>query len=331
VPEGAIEDGDVARVAAREEATATFDPGLTQQYTKVLKRVINKDGQFNVRRVGRTWRDWHPYLSLISAPWPLFFGVVAAAFAIINTLFAVLYWAVGLEHLKNADAPTAALRFLNAFFFSAHTLTTVGYGNMWPVGPAANAVAAAESLCGVLGFAIATGLLFGRFSRPSARFGFSDTMVVAPYRGATSLQFRVVNRRSNNIIDLEARVLLMLVEESHASARRKYLPLFLERPSVLFLPLTWTVVHPITPDSPFFGKTAADLERMQAEVLIVLKGFDETFGQTVHARFSYRYDEILWGAKFALAFEVEDSGDLRIEVDKVSVTEPAELPETAAG
>jgi inward rectifier potassium channel len=321
-----MEDGNVAGVAAPEETAAPFDPGLTQQYTKILKRVINKDGQFNVRRVGRTWRDWHPYLSLISAPWPVFFGFVAAAFAIVNTLFAGLYWAVGLEHLKNADAPTAALRFFNAFFFSAHTLTTVGYGNMWPLGPAANAVAVAESLCGVLGFAIATGLLFGRFSRPSARFGFSDTMVIAPYRGATSLQFRVVNRRTNNIIDLEARMLLMLVEESHSTARRKYVPLTLERPSVLFLPLTWTLVHPIAPDSPFFGKTAADLERMQAEVLIVMKGFDETFGQTVHARYSYRYDEIVWGAKFALAFEVADTGDLRIEVDKVSVTEPAELP-----
>jgi inward rectifier potassium channel len=326
-----MEDGDVAGAAATEEAAASFDPGLTQQYTKVLTRVINKDGQFNVRRAGRTWRDWHPYLSLISTPWPIFFGLVAAVFAIVNTVFAALYWAVGLEHLKNSDAPTEGLRFLNAFFFSAHTLTTVGYGNMWPIGPAANAVAAVESLCGVLGFAIATGLLFGRFSRPSARFGFSDTMVIAPYRGAASLQFRVVNRRTNNIIDLEARMLLMLVEERHDAARRKYIPLPLERSSVFFLPLTWTLVHPITPESPFFGKTAADLERMQAEVLIVMKGFDETFGQTVHARYSYRYDEIVWGAKFAMAFEVADGGELRIEVDKVSAIEPAELPEAARG
>jgi len=319
-------DGHLAESAAEQRTDTTFDPGLTQRYTKVLKRVINKDGQFNVRRVGRTWHDWHLYLFLISAPWPLFFGLVAMAFAIVNTLFAGLYWTIGLDHLKNADAPTAALRFLNAFFFSAHTLTTVGYDNMWPVGPAANTVAAAESLCGVLGFAIATGLLFGRFSRPSARFGFSDNMVVAPYVGGTSLQFRVVNRRTNNIIDLEARMLLMLVEEKHNTARRKYVPLALERASVLFLPLTWTVVHPITPGSPFFGKTAADLEGMQAEVLIVMKGFDDTFGQTVHARYSYRYDEILWGAKFATAFEVDDDGELRIEVDKVSATEPAELP-----
>jgi inward rectifier potassium channel len=302
-----------------------FDPGLTQQYSGALKRVINKDGHFNVRRTGRTWRDWHPYLFMISTSWPLFFLLVTTAFLIVNTLFAVLYAAIGIENLKNAEAPTRALSFLNAFFFSAHTLTTVGYGNMWPVGPAANFVAVFESLVGVLVLAIATGLLFGRFSRPSARLGFSQTMVVAPYLAGAALEFRVVNRRTNNIVDLEARMLLMQVEVCDGKPQRRYLQLDLERPSVLFFPLTWTVVHPIVEKSPLFGKTSQDLERMQAEVLILMKGFDETFGQTVHARYSYRYDEIAWGAKFTSAFEVEESGDLRIEVDKVSDTQPVSL------
>jgi inward rectifier potassium channel len=186
-----------------------------------------------------------------------------------------------------------------------------------------------ESLSGVLGFALATGLLFGRFSRPSARFGFSKTMLVAPYKGGTSLQFRLVNRRTNNIVDLEARLLLMQVELCGGKMERKFLQLDLERSSILFFPLTWTVVHPITRSSPLFGKTAADLEAMQAEVMILLKGFDDTFGQAVQARYSYRYDEITWGAKFARAFEVEESGDLLIEVDKVSAIEPAELPKLA--
>jgi inward rectifier potassium channel len=303
-----------------------FDPGLTQQYTGVLKRVINKDGQFNVRRTGRSWRDWHPYLFMISASWPVFFSLVLAVFLTLNLLFALAYCAAGIENLKNAEAGSPALSFLNAFFFSAHTLSTVGYGNMWPIGAAANFVAVLESLVGVLGFAIATGLLFGRFSRPSARFGFSTSLLVAPYMGGTSLQFRVVNRRSNNIIDLEARVLLMIVEVCDGKPQRRYLPLTLERPSVLFFPLTWTVVHPIAEGSPLLGRTPQDLEQQQAEVLIMMKGRDESFGQSVHARYSYRYDEIVWGARFASAFELEDNGDLRIEVDKVSLTMPAELP-----
>jgi inward rectifier potassium channel len=305
---------------------ARFDPGLTQQYTGVLKRAINRDGQFNVRRTGRKWEDWHPYLFMISASWPLFFLLVMAAFLVLNILFALAYYAVGLEHLKNAEAPTALEGFLNAFFFSAHTLSTVGYGNMWPIGAGANLIAVLESLVGVLGFAIATGLLFGRFSRPSARFGFSDSMLVAPYMGATSLQFRVVNRRSNNIIDLEARVLLMLVELCDGKPQRRYVPLTLERQSVMFFPLTWTVVHPIADGSPLLKMTAKDLKQAQAEFLILMKGHDESFGQSVHARYSYRYDEIVWGARFTTAFEVEDNGDLRIEVDKVSLTMPAALP-----
>jgi inward rectifier potassium channel len=303
-----------------------FDPGLTQQYTGVLKRVINKDGRFNVRRTGQSWRDWHPYLFMISLSWPLFFLLVMAAFLVINFVFALAYSAVGVEYLKNAEGSNAAASFLNTFFFSAHTLTTVGYGNIWPVGTAANLVAVLESLVGVLGFAIATGLMFGRFSRPSARFGFSTSMLVAPYMTGTSLQFRLVNRRRNNIIDLEARVLLMFVEANDGKPQRRYMPLTLERPSLLFFPLTWTVVHPITEGSPLLGKTRQDLEQLQAEVLIMMKGHDESFGQSVHARYSYRYDEIVWGARFATAFEVEADGDLRIEVDKVSLTTPAELP-----
>jgi inward rectifier potassium channel len=306
--------------------TPQFDPGLTQKYTGVLTRMINRDGQFNVRRTGQSWRDWHPYLFMISRSWPVFFLLVMVGFLIINAVFALAYLAVGIENLKNAEGPTAEASFMNAFFFSAHTLSTVGYGNIWPVGTAANLVAVLESLVGVLGFAIATGLLFGRFSRPSARFGFSNSLLVAPYMGGTSLQFRVVNRRRNNIIDLEARVLLMTVENCDGKPERRYLKLDLERPTVLFFPLTWTVVHPIGDDSPFLGKTAQDLERLQAEVLIMMKGYDESFGQTVHARYSYRYDEIIWGARFATSFEVEKNGDLRIEVDKVSLTTPAELP-----
>jgi inward rectifier potassium channel len=303
----------------------TFDPGLTQQYIGVLKRAINRDGQFNVRRTGVTWRDFHPYLFMISTPWSVFLGIIAVLFVFTNVIFASLYISIGIEHLKGAQAPSSWSQFLNAFFFSAHTLTTVGYGNIYPSGPGANIIAIVEALLGLLSFAIATGLVFGRFSRPSARIGFSKTMLVAPYGGGSSLQFRIVNRRSNNLIDLEARLLLMTVELVNGRLQRKYAPLELERPTVLFFPLTWTIVHPLDERSPLNGKTAEDLERLQAEILIMIKAFDDTFGQTVQARSSYRYDEITWGARFTPAFEIDADGELRLEVDKVGSVEPAPL------
>jgi inward rectifier potassium channel len=303
----------------------TFDPGLTQRYTGVLKRAINPDGQFNVRRTGLTWHDFHPYLYLINASWSVFMGSVVLGFLIANLGFGLLYMWIGIEHLKGAEAPSTWSQFWNAFFFSAHTLTTVGYGNIYPRGPAANSVAVLEALLGLLSFAIATGLVFGRFSRPSARIGFSKTMLVAPYMGGRSLQFRIVNRRSNNLIDLNAQLLLMTVDQADGTLQRKYARLELEREHVLFFPLTWTIVHPIDEKSPLYRKTAQDLERLQAEILIMIKAFDDTFGQTVQVRYSYRYDEIVWGAKFTPAFDVEPNGDLRLEVNKVGSVEAVPL------
>jgi inward rectifier potassium channel len=303
----------------------SFDPGLTQKYTGALNRAINPNGEFNVRRTGVTLRDVHPYLFLISSSWTGFSLIVLGAFITTNLLFASLYLAIGIDHLKGAEASTAGLRFLNAFFFSTHTLTTVGYGNVWPSGPMANAIAALEALAGLMGFAIVTGLVFGRFSRPSARIGFSENMLVTPYGDGSSLQFRVVNRRNNNLLELNAKLLLMTVEQVNGRMQRKYAFLELERDQVIFFPLTWTVVHPITPNSPLFGKTAADLADAQTEIMILIKGFDETFGQSVNARRSYRHDELIWGGKFSPAFEVDENGDLQLEVGKVGSFEPVEV------
>jgi inward rectifier potassium channel len=294
-----------------------FDPGLTQKYTGNLRRVINKDGTFNVRRKGATWRDFHPYLHLIDMGWVPFFGVLFMGYLVVNTLFAVAYFELGPGQLQGGDASTEAGRFFNDFFFSAHTLSTVGYGSISPKSMGSNIVAAIESLVGVLGFAVATGLLFGRVSRPSAKIGFSETMLVAPYQGMQSLQFRVVNRRRNDLMEIEARVLLMTVEQKDGQPERRYRQLKLEREQVLFLPLTWTIVHPIDGDSPMAGLTAEDLERLQVEVMILIKAYDDTFSQTVLARYSYRYDEIRWNQQFAPAFSVDSEGDLVLELQKV--------------
>src|SRR5689334_20263509 len=160
----------------------SFDPGLTQQYAGSVRRIIERDGGFNVQRKGGKWRDFHAYLHMINMPWPLFFGVLLSGYLLVNTLFALVYYALGPGQLQGEDQHTNLARFLVGFFFSAHTLTTVGYGSIAPKALAANIVAVLESMVGVLGFAVATGLLFGRVSRPSAKIGFSDTMLIAPYQ-----------------------------------------------------------------------------------------------------------------------------------------------------
>jgi inward rectifier potassium channel len=298
-------------------AKPTFDPGLTQQYTGTLRRAINKDGSFNVERRGTDWRDIHPYLFLISLPWPSFLVLVFATYLAVNTIFAALYYSLGPGHLLGGDAPDKIGRFLNAFFFSAHTLTTVGYGNIAPKSVPANLYAVIEALFGLLGFALATGILFGRFSRPSARIGFSENALVAPYEGRTSLQFRILNRRPNALMEMEATVILMLVEGEVGKQKRTFQSLTLERATVDFLALTWTVVHPIDESSPLFGKTQEEAERKQAEVIVLIKGFDETFSQGVRARYSYRFDEIVWNAKFTPAFEFDTTGTMVLNIDKV--------------
>jgi inward rectifier potassium channel len=161
-------------------------------------------------------------------------------------------------------------------------------------------------------------LVFGRFSRPVERIQFSNKMVLAPYQDGTSLQFRVANRRSNNLMEIEARVLLMTVEKTSDGPRRKYAPLVLERSNVVFLPLAWTIVHPIDDSSPLKGKTAQDLAQLQAEFLVLVRAFDDTFFQTVHVRYSYRYDQVVWGARFVPNFEVDEHGHMVLDLARLS-------------
>ena len=298
----------------------SFDPGLTQQFTAPFRRIINKDGTFNVHRRGGTWRDFHPYLQLINMSWPAFLGSLFLGYVAINTIFATLYFCFAPHGLTGIDAPNALSRFLSLFFFSSQTLSTVGYGIIAPKENAANVIAALEALVGVLGFALATGLLFGRVSRPSAKIGFSENVLIAPYQDGFSLQFRVVNRRRNDLVELEARVLLTGVERRDGRNTRTYKALKLERDKVLFLPLTWTIVHPIDEESPLRGLSAEDLAAQQAEFMILIKAYDDTFSQTVLSRYSYRHDEIMWNRRFAPAFEVDGQGDMVLELQKVGET-----------
>ena len=308
-------------------ATPSFDPGLTQQYTGPLLRAINKDGSFNVRRRGLHGLAGSIYMQLVNLSWPRFWGLVALAFLAANIVFALVYVVLGSDSLRAAEDDIGLGFFGKAFFFSVHTLTTVGYGDIYPLGLAANVVASAEAALGLMGFALATGLLFARFSRPNAQLVFSNRMVVSPYRDGYSLQFRMANRRNNVLTDVLVDMMLMTVEQdAEGQLRRNFVELKLERKKIFFLALTWTVVHPIDESSPLKGMKAADLERLQAEVLILIRGYDDSFTQVVNTRYSYRWEEVEWSARFAPAFDVSPAGHLVLDLDRISATSPVFEP-----
>ncbi len=287
------------------------------------QRFLNRDGTFNVVRKGLPfYRSLSAYHALLTLSWTRFFLVVAATYLVTNLLFAGGYLLCGPGALRGAVGVTPVDRFGEAFFFSVQTLATIGYGGVSPQGLPANLLVTLEALVGLLGFALATGLLFARFSRPVARILFSHNAVVAPYRGRTGLMFRIANERSNQLIEVTATVTLSRMETVDGVRVRKFYELALERKKVVFFPLHWVVVHPIDDSSPLAGWTKEALDDSLAEVFVLLTAVDETFSQTVHARSSYRHHEVVWGARFSDMFI--DTGDGRAGVDlgKIHDVEP---------
>jgi inward rectifier potassium channel len=282
------------------------------------ERLLNPDGSFNVVREGlNPLTSLSLYHDLLTTTWPRFLGMVVLFHLVTNAVFGAAYMACGPGALSGMTAVTPADRFLEAFYFSVQTFATIGYGTMSPHSLAANVLVTVESLVGLLGFALATGLLFARFSRPTARILFSDAAIIAPYRGITALEFRLANARSNELIDVQAKVLLSRFKAGGGG--REFIPLKLERDSVLFFPLAWTVVHPIDETSPLYGLEPEDLVAVQGEILVLLTAFDETFSQSVHTRSSYLAEDVVWGASFMNLFNPpRDDGKLSIDVGRLS-------------
>jgi inward rectifier potassium channel len=305
------------------------DLGFGNTVTGRVTRLLNRDGTFNVRRLGLPFLETlNLYHWLINMSWFRFNLIVIFSYAFINTFFAGIYYLIGVEHLAGIHGSGEAEKFWDAFFFSAQTLTTVGYGRISPVGYFTSFVAAIESMAGLLGFALATGLLYGRFSRPVARIMMSRHMLVAPYHGISSLQFRVANAHNNQLIDVDVQVVLSKVEMTSGSPMRKFYVLDLERKTINFLSLSWTIVHPINENSPFYGLSRRDLEDSDAEFMILIKAFDDTFSQTVHARSSYKHQEIIWGARFVPMFTSGKKGKTDLHLNLLDQYAPAELPVT---
>lgn len=292
---------------------------------QVRERLLNRDGSFNVRRRGLPWRaSMSAFNSLITMSWPRFLILLTASYLVVNALFAGAYLAAGSAALTDPAEAGLGGRFEQAFFFSVETLSTIGYGHTTPAGQAGHLLMTLQALVGLLSTALATGLVFARFSRPVARIRFSRNAVVGPFEGGKALKFRIANLRKSQLIELSAKVHFSRIESSSEGRHRRFYDLALERRRVTFFPLHWTLVHPIDESSPLAGLCGEDCLAADAEVLILLTGTDETFSQTVHARSSYKAGEIMWDADFvSLLPPLDHMGPLTIDLRKLDDIVPA--------
>ncbi len=289
------------------------------------RRLLNPDGSFNVRRVGLPWTEVVSlYHSALTLRWPAFFGWVVLIYLGINVAFALAYLACGVAAIHGPDPVTMGGLFGRAFFFSVETFATIGYGNISPSGLLPHLIMTVEALVGVLAQALITGLFFARFARPSAQVTFSRRAVVAPFKGGKALMIRMANRRKNELIELKASLAFSFVDNSSGVAVRRFRPLALDRAEVTFFPLAWTIVHPITPASPLWGLDGAALREKDAEMLLLLSGTDDTFATTVHARTSYKPDQILWDSTFTNIFNPPDAaGVMSLDISRLDEVQAA--------
>lgn len=290
------------------------------------KRLLNQDGTFNSGRHGQSLLRSIPiYEHLTAISWGKFYLVTLVAYVAIAVFFAGIFFALGPDAIAGLVGSTGLDRFAQAFFFSVHTVTTVGYGSLSPATAAANLVVAVEALVGMAGFAVLAALLFARLSRPIADIRFSDHAIVAPYHDITGLMFRIVNGSRGELVDVSVRVMFSWLESEGGERRRRFETLELERAHVTFFPLTWTVVHPIDKKSPLRGWDAARLAATHAEILVQVAGFAEVYSQTVRARTSYVPDEVLFGARFTSIMEETESGGGQVDIRRIGENEPASL------
>lgn len=262
-------------------------------------RFVNKNGNANVEKVGVGFFEgisW--YHTMLNIPRWKFFFIIILFYFIVNLVFASIYSIIGVEHLKGVTSVNAIDKFGQAFFFSVQTFTTVGYGHVSPSGFITSFVAAVEALLGLLSFAIATGLFYGRFSRPKAFLKFSDVALIAPYKDEKALMIRLAPYKNTNLMDAEAKIMLALNLEENGSQVNKFYNLQLEFDKINALTLSWTLVHPITSESPLYNFNKDDYSNLSGEILVFLKAFDDMFSATVVRRTSYTFKELVYNAKY---------------------------------
>jgi inward rectifier potassium channel len=285
------------------KAKLDTDSGFGTNASDYGGRFFTKNGNANVKKVGVGFiESISLFHTMLTIPRWKFLFIIMTFYFVVNLFFASLYYIIGVEHLNGISADNNVEKFGQAFFFSIQTYTTVGYGHINPTGFWASFVSSIEALIGLLTFAIATGLFFGRFSKPEAFIRFSQNAIIAPYLDGTALMIRMSPFKNTNLSEAEARVTLGLSLEENGKLVNKFYQLDLEMEKINSLTLSWTLVHPITKESPLFGFTFEDYDSVDGEVIVFVKVFDDMYSDYVAKRTSYIFKEIVYGAKFNLMY-----------------------------
>ena len=286
------------------------DTGFGNNASNYGGRFINRDGTFNLRKEGISFINRYSiYHNMLTLPRWKFAGVIVLFYLVINLLYTSIYLLIGIDQLQGVIATEWWGKFKEAYFFSTETFTTVGYGRVNPVGDGANFVASIEAMTGFLSFALATGLMYGRFARPRSFLVFSEYALISPYKEATALMYRFAPYKDNHTLtDVEIRVNIGLQVQEDGTAMYKYYDLQLERTKVESLPMNWTVVHPIDDKSPLLGFGTEDMKAADVEVYVLIRGFDDVYSNFVQQRTSYTYDEIRFNKKFIPMYRESDDG-----------------------
>ena len=283
--------------------------GFGTKGTQNAGRFFNKDGKPNTIRRGIKFLDqlsW--YHTMLSMPQWKFWSWLLITYFGINCGFGLIYFLIGIDQLAGITPGSTFNNFLQSFFFSAQTFTTVGYGHVSPSSTLTSSIASFEAFLGVLTFALASGLFYGRFSKPRSFLKFSENALIAPYKEGLALMFRTVPYKNNLLVDAEVRLTLAMKLNRNGEVKNEFYGLDIEFSKINSLVLNWTVVHPINENSPLYGLSLEELKNYRAEVLVYLKAYDEVFANTVIARTSYTSDEIIDGAKFKPMYEPSTTG-----------------------